>query len=130
MPRIAGPATKREAKLAKVENALDYRVTAGSSSSPTYRVEVRYPLALRAFDVALEPPAYTGIKPSTVKGGDLRVIEGTDATFRIAFDATPAEASLVLTDPSVRSRKDKTPAVPVVIPLKLSGASFHGRDES
>ena len=49
--------------------------------------------------MALEPPAYTGVEPSTVKGGDLRVIEGTDATFRIAFDSPPAEASLVMTDP-------------------------------
>ena len=74
--------------------------------------------------MALKPPAYTGVKPSTVKGGDLRVIEGTDATFQIAFDAPPAEASLVLTDPSVRSRKDKAAPAPVVIPLKPSGATY------
>ena len=78
-----GPASKREAKLEKVEGPLDYRVAAGPASSPTYRIGVRYPLAIKSFDVALVPPAYTGIEPSTVKGGDLRVIEGTDATFQI-----------------------------------------------
>ena len=56
----------------------------------------------------LAPPSYTGIKPSMVKGGDLRVVEGTDATFQIAFDSPPAKASLVMTDPSVRPRKDKS----------------------
>ena len=124
MPRNAASLSKREAKLEKVEKPLDFRVAAGRASSPTYRVEVRYPLALEAFNVALQPPAYTGIKPSTVKGGDLRVIEGTDATFHVTFDSAPAEASLVMTDPSVRSRNDKTPPAPLVIPLKPSGATF------
>lgn len=119
-----GPASERQAKLDKVESPLDYRVTAGPSSSPTYRLDVRYPLALTAFNVALEPPAYTGVKPSTVKGGDLRVIEGTGATFQITFDAPPAEASLVLTDPSIHPRKDKTPPAPRVVPLKQSGAAY------
>ena len=119
-----GPASKREVKLEKVEKPLDYRVAAGPASSPTYRIEVRYPLALKSFDVALKPPAYTGVEPSTVKGGDLRVIEGTDATFQITFDSPPAEASLVMTDPSVRSRKDKTPPAPRVIPLKSDGTTY------
>ncbi len=120
----SGPASKREAKLEKVENPLDYRVTAGLSSSPTYRLDVRYPLALKEFNVTLEPPAYTGVKPSTVKGGDLRVIEGTEAKFQVAFDSTPAEASLILTDPSVHSKKEKTPPAPLIVPLKLSGATY------
>ena len=106
-PRTTAPLSRREAKLEKVEEPLDYRVVAGPASSPTYRVGVRYPLAIKSFDVALVPPAYTGVEPSTVKGGDLRVIEGTDATFRITFDSPPAEASLVMTDPSVRSRRKR-----------------------
>ena len=93
---------------------------------PDLPVEVRYPLALKSFDVALKPPAYTGVAPSTVKGGDLRVIEGTDATFQITFDSPPAEASLVVTDPSVRSKKDKT-APSRVIPLKSERRDVHGR---
>ena len=123
-PPDRGPSSQREAKLEKVEKPLDYRVIAGSLSSPTYRLEVRYPLALTAFNAALAPPAYTGVKPSTVKGGDLRVIEGTDVTFQLTFDATPAEASLVVTDPSVRSKKDKNPPAPRVIPLKLNGTTY------
>ena len=51
-PRDRGPASKRETKLEKVEDPLDYRVAAGPASSPTYRIDVRYPLALKSFDVA------------------------------------------------------------------------------
>jgi hypothetical protein len=118
-----GPASKRASTLEKVRDPIEYRVAAGPALSPTYAIEVRYPLAVKTFDVALKPPAYTGVAPSTVKGGDLRVIEGTGATFQITFDAPPAEASLVLTDPSPRSRKDKTTATRV-IPLKPTGAKF------
>ncbi len=122
-----GPAWKRVGKLEKVEKPLDYRVVAGKSSSPVYRIDVRYPLALKAFEVALEPPSYTGVQTTTVKGGDLRAIEGSEATFQVSFDATPVEASLVFSDPSVRGKKDKAPPPPQVVPLKRSGESYTGR---
>jgi hypothetical protein len=118
-----GPASKRESKLEKLKQPVEYRVEAGPASSPTYRIGVRYPLALKAFDVALKPPVYTGVAPSTMKGGDLRVIEGTGATFQMTFDAPVVEAALVVTDPSVRSRKDKTSPTQV-IPLKSDGATY------
>ena len=118
------PASKRRVKLEKVEAPLVYRVVAGPATSPTYRIDVRYPLALKAFDVDLTPPAYTGIRPSTVKGGDLRVIERTEVMFRIAFDAPPADASLVLTEPSAGSKKNKKAPAPQVIPLKAEGTSY------
>jgi hypothetical protein len=121
-----GPAWKRVGKLEKVEKPLDYRVVAGKSSSPVYRIDVRYPLALKAFEVSLEPPSYTGVQTTTVKGGDLRVIEGSEATFELAFDARAVEAALVLFDPAVRRKKDKAPP-PQVIPLKSSGETYTGR---
>jgi hypothetical protein len=123
-PPERGISSTRDTKLDKVERPLDYRVAAGPSQSATYRLDIRYPLALEVFDVELKPPAYTGVKPSTVKGGNLRVIEGTDATFQIAFDAPPSEASLVMTDLSVRSRKDNAPPAPVIIPLKQNGTAY------
>jgi hypothetical protein len=116
-------ASKRESTLEKVMEPVDYRVVAGPASSPVYRIGVRYPLAIKSFDVALKPPAYTGVAPSTVKGGDLRVIEGTAAKFEIAFDSPPAAASLIVIDPSVRSKKDKTPTSKV-IPLQSDGTKY------
>jgi hypothetical protein len=116
--------SKREGRLEKVKRELAYRVTAGSATSPTYVVRVRYPLAIRSFEVALEPPSYTGIKPETVKGGDLHAVVGTLATFRIAFDAPPAEASLVLNDPSAPAKGKDEPPKPRVIRLRDGGSAF------
>jgi hypothetical protein len=122
-PLERGPAGHRETLLEKVKEPLAYRVVAGPAASPIYRIGVRYPLAVRTFDVALQPPSYTGLEPKTVKGGDLQVVEGTNLVFRIVFDTTPAEAALVLIDPSVRSN-DKNAAPPRVLPLKREGQVF------
>ena len=51
---VAGQRPRRSgarSKLEKVEEPLDYRVAAGPASSPTYRIGVRYPLAIKSFDV-------------------------------------------------------------------------------
>jgi hypothetical protein len=120
--RKAGPASPRTATMEKVREPLAYRVVAGRVTSPTYTVDVLYPLALRAFEVGLKPPAYTGLAPATVKGGDLQAVEGTEATFRVRFDAPPAEASLVLIDPSVRPKKGEG-AAPEVVALQDEGSA-------
>ncbi|MDR3636296.1 MAG: hypothetical protein P4L84_21010 [Isosphaeraceae bacterium] len=114
-----GSAATRAATLERVKDPVLYRVVAGPAASPTYLVNVRYPLALKTLEAALTPPAYTGVKPSTFKGGDLHVIEGTGVTLRIAFDAVPAVASLVVTDPSAKpaNKKDKSAPAPRIIPL-------------
>jgi hypothetical protein len=122
-PLGRGPASRRETTLEKVKEPLAYRVVAGPAASPTYRVAVRYPLEIRTFEVALQPPSYTGLEPKTARGGDLQVVEGTGALFRIAFDTLPAEAALLLIDPSVRS-SDKQARPPHVIPLKPEGNAF------
>ena len=123
------PRSRREATLEKVKDPLVYRVVAGPVASPTFTIDVRYPLAVRSFEVALSPPEYTGIQPSTVKGGDLSVIEGTGAAFRIAFDGRPTGASLVPVEPAVPTRgkakgKDKGAPAPRVIPLQDEGSAF------
>jgi hypothetical protein len=123
-PRVPGVPVPRVAKIAKVTEPLAYRVVAGRDASPTYRVDVRYPLAVTSFEVGLTPPAYTRVAPSTVKGGDLNAIEGTFATFRLAFDAPPVEASLVLIDPTARARKGEPEPKPVVLPLKAVGNTY------
>ncbi|MEJ7636484.1 MAG: hypothetical protein WKF75_00465 [Singulisphaera sp.] len=122
-PLRGGPGPKRDGKLEKVQRAIAYRVSAGSTSSPTYVVRVRSPLAVRLFEVAMNPPAYTGMKPNTLKGGDIRALAGTLATFRIAFDSPPVEASLVLDDPSAHAKgKDEHP--PQVIRLHDGGSAL------
>jgi hypothetical protein len=113
-----GPATRRTTTLEKIRDPLVYRVVAGPISSRTARINVRYPLALTLFEVTLTPPAYTGLTPTTEKGGDLRVVEGTEAAFRIAFNDPVRDAALVVTDPNAPAGpKDAPPPAPQVIPL-------------
>ncbi len=119
-------ASIRETKLEKVNDPIVYRVVAGPASSETYTVDVRYPLAFKTFDVSLQPPAYTGVKPSTVKGGNLQVIVGTTARFQFAFDTKPSEVAMIAIDPNVRpaNKNDKTSPAPEVLALKDEGSLY------
>ena len=61
-----------------------------------------------------------------MKGGNLQLIEGTSATFKIKFDTDAVESPvLVMTDPSFRPKKkgEKAPE-PKVVPLKADGKGF------
>ena len=118
-----GPASKRATTLEKVRDPVEYRAVAGPDGSRTHLIDVRYPLKIKSFNVVLTPPSYTGLKPTTVKGGDLRALEGTGARFRLTFDASPVEAKLVLIDPAARAKGKAAPA-PTVIPLKADGDGF------
>jgi len=118
-----GPANRRERLLEKVRDPLEYRVVAGPDRSRAHLLNVRYPLRIKSFDVVLTPPSYTGLKPTTVKGGDLRALEGTAAKFRIAFDVANSQGMLRMTDTTARVKGKKTPPA-TEIPLKAEGATF------
>jgi hypothetical protein len=112
-----------QARLEKVHDPLTLRAIAGPVKSPTYQIKVRYPLGIKELAVALNPPAYTGLKPRTEKGGDVSAIEGTSAVFRIAFDSPPSEASMVMLDPPA-SPANKASSPNRVIPLTDDGSTF------
>jgi hypothetical protein len=119
-----GAVVPRVATLDKVRAPLSYKIVAGPVESGISTIDVRYPLAIKSVEVDLSPPAYTHLAPSVTKGGDLQTIAGTLATFRVTFDATPSEAVLVFTDPSVRAKKGEPEPKPLVLPLKAEGKSY------
>ena len=103
---IAGPPARRQGPFQAGGLA---RVVAGPASSPAFTIDVRYPLAIKSFDVALRPPAYTRMAPSTIKGGDVHAVEGTAATFRVTFDAPlklDAKGALMVDAPLGRTPKE------------------------
>jgi hypothetical protein len=124
--KIESPA--RSGTIEKVKDPVDYRVVAGPAESPVYGIWVRYPLAIKTFEVQVTPPSYTGLDPKTTKGGDFQAVEGSAATFKIAFDAMPSEAALELVDTSAKPPKKGEPAPgPIILPLKREGNELIAR---
>ena len=120
-----GPGPRREGRLEKVKHALAYRVAAGSSSSPPYLARVRYPLVIRSFQVVLTPPAYTGMKTATVKGGDLHAISGTVASFRISVRRGSGRSRLAGSHrPSPSREKGNDAPSPRLVRLSDGGSAF------
>jgi len=84
--------------LSHVHDPLEYRFLAGPLQSDLYRVTIRYPLRLKKFEATLTPPRYTGLKPKTVDGGDLDVIEASRVDMYVAFDRPCREAHLLVSN--------------------------------
>jgi len=108
------------AKIEKLQSPIDYRAIAGKVESPTYRISIRLPVAIRKFEADLVPPEYTAIKPSTVPGGDLDVVEGTQVRFRVQLDRPVAEARLILNDPG-GAPPAGTSASAALLPMDIQG---------
>jgi hypothetical protein len=110
------------ATVEKVKDPVHYRVVAGPAESPAYVIRVRYPLAIKTFEVQVTPPTYTGLEPKSTKGGDVQAVEGSAATFKIVFDAMPSEAALELVDLTAKPPKKGEPAPgPTILPLEREG---------
>jgi len=121
----SGPSNRRESTLEKVKDPVEYRVVAGPATSDAFAIDVRYPLVIKQFDVTLTPPAYTALEKSTVKGGDIQAVEGSTAVFMLAFDATPTEVALEVTDPARKTLKaSETTPGPTRMALRPEGDRF------
>jgi len=116
-PRVLAFASRIES----VKKPLEYKAVAGPVESPVYRIDIRYPLALKKVEVELTPPAYTNHPPQTTEDANITAVEGTTARFRIALDQPPRTASLVLTD---LGRRDDDEQLPLsrTVPLTLEGS--------
>ncbi len=116
-----GGALQYQAKLEKLDRPTEYRARAGPAQSGVYRVDIRYPLAMKKFEVELTPPAYTQLEPRVVPGGDLQAIEGSTAEFRVEMDGPCSEASLVVQDLPSRAGPGQQEPEPKSISMKLDG---------
>jgi len=112
----------RTTRFESVQEPIEYCAVAGRIDSPVYHISVRLPVAIRKFKADLVPPQYTAIKPSTVPGGDLDVVEGTQVRFRVELDRPVAEARLVLSDPPGQHGHDDVAMPP--LPMEIQGSSL------
>lgn len=123
--RSAGPyAVVYETKLQDLQKSTEYRVAAGPAESDVYRITLRYPPAIEKFEAALTPPAYTGVEPSTVEGGDLDVIEGTTVNFRVKLTQPCREAFLVLSGPPDGDEDGKADPRPRRVAMNVDGTAL------
>lgn len=64
-----------------IQSSLRYRIVARDGSTPDYEVVVRQNPSITIDSLVFNAPAYTKIKPMTLKGvGDIEAIEGTKVT--------------------------------------------------
>jgi hypothetical protein len=114
-----------ETSLKKCQDDLEYRVTADAVESETYRLTILHPLLLKKTEAAIEPPAYTKKKPTTVADGDFRVIEGSSVRFRFELDR-PAQTGWLRFVPTGKSTAEASPPIPFTMQGKAMIAAVSG----
>ena len=111
------------ARIDSVKKPMEYRAAAGNLESPIYRIDVRYPLALKGVKIEVTPPAYTNHPPKTTEDPNLTVVEGSSARFAITLDQPPRTASLVIRDLARRDDEAAPPSTRTV-PLEIAGTEL------
>ena len=80
--------------------SMDYYVEAGGVHSKTYKLTVIDLPSVKNMTTTYHFPAWTGLKDTTEKGGDLRAVEGTVADVEIQSDKPLTTGALLLDDGS------------------------------
>ena len=106
--------------FAEVDQAFDYRFSAGPAATDSHRVTVKYPLRIEEVNVTLTPPEYTRLEPVTKTNTSVSAIENSKAVFDVKFDRPAASASLMLKP--LRSANSETG--PMELPLVSNGQSL------
>jgi hypothetical protein len=115
-----------EVPLARLRHPLEYRVSAGSATSDTYRVNIRYPLKIVKMQAAIQPPAYTGLAETLNETGDITALVGSRVKLTVELDHSPASAVLEMQD-MIRRRGEKS--VPEKITLSVDGTKLSAEFE-
>ncbi len=95
--------------LDRVRHPLEYRVTAGTTHSDTYRVNVLYPLKSARLEATLKPPAYTRQPEQVTEGGQITGLAGSQVKLRIELDR-PAQTAWLEVRDVLRRREAGEPA--------------------
>jgi hypothetical protein len=104
--------------LERVRHPLEYRVTAGSAASETYRVHVLYPLRIARIESAVQAPSYTGLEEQLAESGNLTGLVGSQVRLTIELDRPPQTAWLELS--SMYRRAGQTDPLSK-LPLAIEG---------
>jgi hypothetical protein len=75
-----------------------YRVLAGDAVSPEYRIDAYIPPKVDTLTIGLTPPAYTRIPPSEQTAGEITVLRGAKAVFRVGGNVPLGTVALEFTN--------------------------------
>ncbi|MGH7138181.1 MAG: DUF4175 family protein, partial [Pirellulales bacterium] len=95
--------------LARLRHPLEYRVSAGSATSETYRVDVRYPLKIVKVQATIQPPAYTGLDETVVEQGDITALVGSRVKLAVELDQSPHSALIEMEEMNHRRGEESSP---------------------
>lgn len=102
-----------KASLARLNRSLHYRAVTGSFSSPVYFAEAVDPPEVGNLQLTLYPPAYTGLGASSVAGGNIEGLKGSNLRIDALATKDIVKAEILLGD----GRR---------VPLKFDGRKLHG----
>ncbi len=105
------------AKLDDLQHDLEFEVVAGPRPLPLGTIQVLQPLTLEDTQSRIVPPAYTSRPEESVKGLDLKVLEGSTIELTLKLNRAAAEAKATFSDSSAES---------IDFPLTVSGDSIRG----
>jgi len=106
-------AGKFTATIGRLEKTLHYRAKIGAFSSPVYLAEAIDPPEIGNVQLTLYPPAYTGLGPVSVSGGNMEGLKGSSLRLSALTTKEVVKAEIV-------SDNDKR------VPLKVDGRSLQG----
>lgn len=104
---------KFSAKIARLDRSLSYRAVSGVFSSPVYSAEAVDPPEIGNIQLTLYPPAYTGLGATSVTGGHIEGLKGSNLRIDALATKDVVKAEIVVED----GRR---------LPLKINGRKLQG----
>jgi hypothetical protein len=115
-------------EMPKLEHPVEYRLVAGPYSTPTRQVAVRRLLDIKAIQIEVEPPAYTGAAPAVFEDGSFRGLTGSRARMKFTLDRPLRNATIELTSLESRPGEAVAPATQSM-ELAVDGRTLIGEFE-
>lgn len=104
---------KFRVKLAHLKRSLSYRAVSGAFSSPVYSAEAIDPPEIGNVQLAVFPPAYTGLGATSSTGGNIEGLKGSNLRIDALSTKDIVKAEMLLGDGKR-------------IPLKIDGRKLQG----
>ncbi|MPZ77799.1 MAG: DUF4175 family protein [Deltaproteobacteria bacterium] len=104
---------KFTATLARLKRSLRYRAVSGAFSSPVYSAEAIDPPEIGNVQLTLYPPAYTGLGATSVTGGNVDGLKGSNLRMDALITKDIVKAEMIFDDGKR-------------VPLKIDGRKLRG----